>query len=702
MTDNNYIWVPQRFDCRGGINEEPENAAPNQLLDARNMWCPEGRLEQRPGYVGAWPISFEEDGTLTNAKYVKSVSDVLTSAGVGGPFDISDLASGDYWAIGLSATDLDTDSKFITDVVRFAVELDTKNGTGTTPFIRPRYWNGSEWRFLLVLEESGRDSVTNSREWKKTDAHLQPPDTATVYFSFVIPNDCSLSTIDSNERYWIRFEIYNDDVGNTVLTDGALNLSYANRPALGAGVVQFVVEKMPFALSATDTYSGTGALQYEIGYPEDRVIHIDDGDISPVEPSSWAVVSQFNELFVSTSNKIVELVRRELNSNPEASVETAPEIVGEINGIKSDYHPDYVAALASFPEAKYIEYFQNQLWVANLKDEPFTVRWSAPAPAHKVWPVESFEYLMEDDNSPIIGLKTFGEHIAVFKQDSIWRMVYAGVGGVASVNTYVPVKVPGGIGTVSNASIQDINGVLVFLAEDGIYAFNGADKPTKLTENIDPTISRINKGRRQFASSVHWRSKNCYLLGIPVDGSEANNIVLVYDYKHGSWWIWDNIEAQILFKDEGPSDEEVIYFADNSGRVFRLGEGFTDNGTATTAYFKPHRIGFDSDQSLSIRSVRINAENPGISLSVTVERDDEPSTNALSRTVDFSDGTEYKTDAADALVGTATCAGNGRRTKKSMLRKTGNWHTVKIENTTKNVPMIINNLKIGLSPWSRR
>jgi hypothetical protein len=384
----------------------------------------------------------------------------------------------------------------------------------------------------------------------------------------------------------------------------------------------------------------------------------------------------------------------------DAAIEDKDIYVGTVAGVKSDYHNNYVAKLSDFPPAKYLEFFHGQLWAANMLDDPYRVRWSAAQPAYKVWPTVNNELVMEDDRSPITGMRAFGEHLAVFKQDSIWRMVYTGT-GLADLNTYVPIKVPGGIGTVSNSSIVDINGVLVFLAEDGVYAFDGSNKPEKLSGAIDDTIAKINPGKRAFAAAVHWRTKNCYLLAVALEGSICNNYVLCYDYKQGCWWINDSIEALTWTRDEGVHDDEMIYFADRRGDIFLLGSGSTDYGQAITSSVETHRIGHNDSNTYTLREVKVNATCPDISsLDVIVKTEDQRDTDRTTGTLTYVDSNEDK--LGSFVLGTDTLSADERRERCVKFRKTGQWHTVKLNNDEKGDRFALHGLRVGMTSWGKR
>ena len=91
MGRGNYKYFEQA-DFRGGFCLEPENARPNQLLTAKNVWAPEGRLETRPGFVG---ITSYIDATTSGLSWQWIEETVVTGsqALMGGHFAISCSAS---------------------------------------------------------------------------------------------------------------------------------------------------------------------------------------------------------------------------------------------------------------------------------------------------------------------------------------------------------------------------------------------------------------------------------------------------------------------------------------------------------------------------------------------------------------------------------------------------------------------------------
>ena len=131
---------------------------------------------------------------------------------------------------------------------------------------------------------------------------------------------------------------------------------------------------------------------------------------------------------------------------------------------------------------------------------------------------------------------------------------------------------------MSQASVVEIHGLVYWLAEDGVYSFDGATVKPVFKDRIQSVFRRINESRRSFTVAVDWPDHNAYMLAVSLDGSDANNAVLVYDYSEKSWWVWDGIEANFWLRDEGSADNNVIYFGDSSGNMYEVGKGNTDHG----------------------------------------------------------------------------------------------------------------------------
>jgi hypothetical protein len=683
-------------DFKGGINIEPENAKPNQLLDARNVWCPHGILEQRPGYVGVATcpyaeisatspyLLFENVGTVPSTFTTAAAGASLAlKRGVATPANLQTSAQeGDRWYYGSS------NAAYLSAVVITVLGVNT-----ASVYAKAQYWNGSAWVNLPVQEQyRTASSFTYGANYVKPSVHLGPGASyQKCRFSYFPPGDWKVRAINGTNKYWIRFTLCSLNGTDATLTLGTIidNGSVAT-PLVGH---QLVTPGGFFApqFSSTKRYLGMVNWGESPTYPTltngesfpwgNNFSYKVDSPVYGTEPATMAVVPEFDEAFVAWGYQV-----NRFTPDPSvkdvmlAQVELSPELVGTVDGIKADYHPDYVPQASAFPQAKYVAFFQGQLWASGIKDQPYTVQWSAPEPAYKVWPNESYEVLMENDNSPITGMKATSEYLAVFKQDSIWLMVPSGQSELSGLNTYVPVRRVGGIGCVSNSSIVEINGNLIFLAEDGVYAFNG-QTATKISEDLDHLFLEINAGRRPFACATHWRRKHCYLLALSLGSSETNSDIFVYDYAEGCWWRWDNIDAELWLEDEGQFDEETIYFVDNLGHIYELGRGDMDAEKATDAYIVTHRIGYGNPWPVRASEVHLNGVASDLTaMDVVIYRQDDPTGTA--GTLDWTDSLEVK--LGTFVLGTDKLRPMQRRFRRAVFRERGRWFNVRVENDQKN------------------
>jgi hypothetical protein len=416
------------------------------------------------------------------------------------------------------------------------------------------------------------------------------------------------------------------------------------------------------------------------------------------EPASHTVVPQFGDLYVSYDQTVTayNVYSYPTTATLRATVEDALVLVGP----GARYDPLVVQWRNAWPEAKYILFFGGEMWAANLRGSPYSVCWSAPVPAYKVWPILNEEVLMENDNSPITGLVGYQEHATVFKNDSIWKMVDAGLSEF-SLQTYAPVRVVNGVGCVSNSSIVEVKNRLIFLAEDGVYVYEGTSQVEKISDRIDKYIKRITPGRRPFCTAVNWKSKSLYLLSVSLDGSDANNYVLVYDYKNDSWWVWNDIEAQLWLLDEDAADNERLYFADKYGRMYEMDSGLTSHGTAISSSVVTQRLGY-SHTSKRLRLVSLNSQNISRTATVEVSADDAPfgATTNQSATFTYTDANEE--EYGTAIYDDALYTSPRDKVVDEGFLASGRWFQVKVSHSTKNAKFAMNDLQVGLVPVGRR
>ena len=160
------------------------------------------------------------------------------------------------------------------------------------------------------------------------------------------------------------------------------------------------------------------------------------------------------------------------------------------------------------PVCTYLEAQNSRLWCANLPNEgssrvrisssggagywvvPYNVANVADAP-------NVFDFNPDDgDNINCIKATPWGMFIGKGKSSYIEK-------GTSNA-TYHYVQIDPRVGCTDNRSVQMVYGVLVWLALDGIYGYNGAGTPQLLSRELDPLVNTIQQ--EQFLAS-QWATQ---------------------------------------------------------------------------------------------------------------------------------------------------------------------------------------------------
>jgi hypothetical protein len=387
-------------------------------------------------------------------------------------------------------------------------------------------------------------------------------------------------------------------------------------------------------------------------------------------------------------------------------------IVGTMaDGNPGLYEKTAVPQEDTWPTAKFIATYQEKLFVANFDKDPYRVQWSAPIPFQTVWPSICYSSLGDLDSSPITGMKAFGEHLAVFKNDSIWRAVPLGVDS-NGLSTYQFVKVPGTVGTMAPRSIVDINNMLYFLGEDGVYVYDGISQPKRISDALHDFFTKLPKKLMTKAAAIHWKAMHCYLISLTsheetATDKQTNNTTLVYDYVGNSWWIWNGMNAQYWCKTEGADDEEIIYFIDEDAHVNQIHlNQSSDDGVQIDSWFMCHRMVPANFDTMCLREVQVYGEMEEISdMYVDVYADDDYA-NLSSGNIDFNNENINKVGSSTLAASTTLVKMAPRCIKKLMFRKTGKFINVGVGTDGNSVntgkPWAVSKISCGFVQWGKR
>jgi hypothetical protein len=141
----------------------------------------------------------------------------------------------------------------------------------------------------------------------------------------------------------------------------------------------------------------------------------------------------------------------------------------------------------------------------------------------------------------------------IFMRNSIFYAA-AGVGANASGNpahendSYIK-SLASDIGCIAKGSIVQAGGGIIFLSDNGVYMLNPAGAGNgsgntpegmrlltlaePISAPISDIISRINFNAVNKSVATYW--ENRYYLSVPIDDSQVNNVVLVYNFINKAW-----------------------------------------------------------------------------------------------------------------------------------------------------------------------
>ena len=199
------------------------------------------------------------------------------------------------------------------------------------------------------------------------------------------------------------------------------------------------------------------------------------------------------------------------------------------NGKYLKYDGTTLAAATATDDVKKCRYLiqrGQRLFAAGNPDSPNTLYYSDRA-APETWNALSIVEAISDDADVITGLAEFHGALLVFKA----RSVYAWFGNTPSADVEF-VKLNVHTGTRAYRSICNVDNLLIYLGDDGVYAMAGVVKDVINTRKISRTMNNTLKntwayGRPEHESPCATFYDGRYYLSFPSDPKEDNDTVIV-------------------------------------------------------------------------------------------------------------------------------------------------------------------------------
>jgi hypothetical protein len=176
--------------------------------------------------------------------------------------------------------------------------------------------------------------------------------------------------------------------------------------------------------------------------------------------------------------------------------------------------------LPNVPKGRYIDYWQERVWLLNTSADASSLQWSAIvttaaeilAPDDpRAWPATHELFVGRGDGEVGTALWVQNGRLFVGKERSIWRMLGD------DDTSYSPDEVDSQVGVISNDSVAGLDGLYYFKGLDGTYEFNGS-MSRRLTDGIVPDMEIVDNVI-ESGVSISWDSVGDFQRGYTTFGT---------------------------------------------------------------------------------------------------------------------------------------------------------------------------------------
>ncbi len=311
-----------------------------------------------------------------------------------------------------------------------------------------------------------------------------------------------------------------------------------------------------------------------------------------------------------------------------------------------------VSALANAPAGGRMPVLHKEQLFIQHYAHPSQLWWSEPFYPES-WPAVNYWSFNDGDGDSITCHKPFLGELIIFKRRSIHNL------RGTTLDDFRSDMLDSRVGCVGPRAAAVDGNAMYFVADDGLYHFNGV-KATNLTEGRIPRFwSRINKQYIHKAAVEIW--DGLLWVALPEGNSSVNNVVLIYDLAGGKFWVYRAINADCLaIFNDGTSS--YFYSGDSAatGFIRQQDVGSDDDGVAIEAYY----IGQAHNQGSPEREKKAKKVFMETTKDWDIYSDTSTTVNVYTVVLvpaiaSYTNGLEIHFRAANANTGTATLACNG-------------------------------------------
>lgn len=243
---------------------------------------------------------------------------------------------------------------------------------------------------------------------------------------------------------------------------------------------------------------------------------------------------------------------------------------------------------------KYLEVFQNRLAISGFSNAP-SLSYLSKVGLPENFAENSFFEARTNDGDRILGTKVYQNQWIIFKKNSFHKLI-----GNSEEN-FELVQISAEYGALSNQAIVEVNDKLLFLDEQGIVEYNGANWQI-ISIPVEPVFRRMNVSSAiEKAVGIHYQERNQVWFGIPVDGATENNLTVVYDYVLNAWTFIEGFRPSAVTSAKQYLNKSTTWYGTPSGVVYYMSPSFLSyNGVGYTSYVQ---TSFDAPDGKDVESM---------------------------------------------------------------------------------------------------
>jgi hypothetical protein len=311
----------------------------------------------------------------------------------------------------------------------------------------------------------------------------------------------------------------------------------------------------------------------------------------------------------------------------------------------------------------------------------------------------------------VIGLKSFRNDLIIFCRNSLHKLI-----NINDSNNIAVVPITQNVGCLSDHSIQEIGGDLVFLSPDGIRSVAGTSRIGdvelgSVSRQIQSITSDLAKSIDTYTiTSSVLRSKSQYRLFYTIDGESSKvskGIIGTLAANGFEWSETRGIQATGFMSGFDKNGVEQEFHGDLDGYVYNhdIGNSFFENGTAfniDAQYATPNYDFGDIGTRKTLHYAKI---------SITPEGEVQPT---LRVRYDYEDTSipqpqDYVLDSVPlpaifgaSVFGTAIFGASNDPMLRQAIQGSGHSASFRISSVDQSAPYAINGIYINYVPAGRR